>query len=812
MKKNKLCNLNAIKKMRLSFFLALVLPLSFLNAQSSIIFSGRVYDSVNKNPVEFATVAIVESSQKTKTDQSGAFQIILGKPAAYTAIVSVNGMQPEKSVINITENTQKDFYLKPLKIQAETITIKDEKIRQKTGRQTLSKERIKEIPGSMNDSISALNSLAGVERYGGIFGYLVMRGANSYYNRYTIDGIPVVMPQHFLGIHSVLHNDFIEDIDIYASLPPVSIKNGSGPLIQINTIDDSEKSGIAFELGILSANIMIESPLNENVDEVKKKKGYFTAAARIGYLSVLLPPIIKLITGDDYSSIPDYYDYQSKIKYNFTNSHSLTLLFFGAGDKWNIVPEVEGDDKTTALEEGADPFSLDMHVYQDFQFHTQSFKYAYLSSYKLKNEFLFFSTFNRNDRTILVDNPNAVSWLENMHIVSKPNIYGLKNNLTLRPIKEHLYFKAGAEANFYDFSASGTGIMPKEVPSAGFLILDIGNENLFTPVEIDVKTKNTILSVYAESEIKWKGLSFVPGIRADYFVEAKKEALNPRGILSYNLKNDTEFSFGMGRYESFLHENVNYFSAAPMIFDAKENVTTEKSIQRTAGIKHKFTDEYSVKAEGYYNYYYDLAEGAAIVKDGVETYGQSSGETKNYGVELTMKKEAAAENNILYGWLSYTYNAGKHKTNLPLSSDPYGDKWLNNEFARKHTLKLIAGYKSGEHKIGARFQLYSSNPYTPIVGDDGDPGGIGRYAPVYGERFSKYYPVNHSLDIRYTKTKKYGWGSFAYYVEFLNIYNNKPLIMQDYRYNQPYQSGVNPALSAGAGPFFAGNFGLEIRF
>ncbi|MDH5718168.1 MAG: TonB-dependent receptor [Spirochaetia bacterium] len=781
-------------------------------AQTPLFLEGTVYDLVTKKSLEFATVAVLETQEKLKTDINGNFKISFKNTGAYTIIISYTGMRPEKISLNISENISKEFFLKPISVYGGAITIKDEKERQKTGRQTLTNKKIKEIPGSMNDSISALNTLAGVERYGGIFGYLVMRGANSFYNRYSIDGITVVMPQHFLGIHSVFHNDFIEDIDVYASLYPVHLRGSAGPLIQINTIDNADTFGGSFELGILSANLMLTSPIREENENKEKTNGFWAAAGRIGYLSVLLPPIIKMVTGDDYSSIPDYYDYQTKVKYEFNHNHAITFLFFGAQDKWNIVSELNDEEKNKALEEGIDPFLLDLQTLQNFSFHTQSVKYSYIRHVKFENHLLLFLTFNKNERTMNVDNTNAVSWLKDWKITSNPNIYGIKNDTILRWMDKHFTLKTGVEINIYDFSASGKGFLPKETSSTGILALDMGNENLFQTYYIDVDTQNTITSGYIENEFKLGSFSFIPGIRTDYFIEAKTTAFNPRGIVSYLFETETEVSFGMGKYESFAHENANLFSAAPMIAELKDDITTEKTIQRTGGIEQKILADYSMKVEAYYNNYYDLGEGAYSNTNGIETFGQASGETKNYGFELTLKKDPSEENNTLYGWLSYTYNIGLHKTNLPLENDLYGDQWLNSEFSKKHIFKLVSGYAYNEHKIGARFQLYSSSPYTPIIGDDGDPNNTGRYSPVYGKRFSKYFPINHSLDVRYTKTKKYSWGSFSWYMEFLNIYNNQPLIMQDFKYNQPYKAGENPTMSAGPGPFFAGNFGMEIKF
>ncbi len=99
-----------------------------------------------------------------------------------------------------------------------------------------------------------------------------------------------------------------------------------------------------------------------------------------------------------------------------------------------------------------------------------------------------------------------------------------------------------------------------------------------------------------------------------------------------------------------------------------------------------------------------------------------------------MLKKNLRENELgLYGWINYTYTQSKYKSGLPteaglygdvrnLVGDPYGDRWLNYDYEQVHSMKMVAGYGfqsrrfRGRHTISAKFQYYSSLPYTPIVG------------------------------------------------------------------------------------------------
>ena len=59
--------------------------------------------------------------------------------------------------------------------------------------------------------------------------------------------------------------------------------------------------------------------------------GYWIAAGRVGYLTLLIPPILRLFGEGDSLQLPQYYDYQLKGKYFLDEKGSLiTGLVFGS--------------------------------------------------------------------------------------------------------------------------------------------------------------------------------------------------------------------------------------------------------------------------------------------------------------------------------------------------------------------------------------------------------------------------------------------------------------------------------------------------
>jgi hypothetical protein len=137
-------------------------------------------------------------------------------------------------------------------------------------------------------------------------------------------------------------------------------------------------------------------------------------------------------------------------------------------------------------------------------------------------------------------------------------------------------------------------------------------------------------------------------------------------------------------------------------------------------------------------------------------------------------------------------------------------------YDQRHSLKLVAGYQHKRHTYSARFQLYSSFPYTEIIGSQESPVGSGRYAPIYDEanENEKRFPVDHRLDLRYSYRTGYEWGHVSWYVEVINAYGpfREAIVEQRWRYDRPYGDD-NPELTTERGALtIIPNFGVEVKF
>jgi hypothetical protein len=799
-----------------------------LFSQENIVLSGSVYSSITKKPVDFGTVAVLEEKAKGRTDAKGFYSVKISKPGTYTIYVSSSGLQTLKKTIEITGSMTMNFTLSPSRVRGAELVIRDVRDVQKVSRRTLTVEDLKEVPASLGDSINALTSLPGVDRTDGFFGPLVIRGADPVRNGYYIDGMPIFEPMHFGGLHSVVANELMSEIDLFSSAFPAKYGGPLAAVIEINTLDTVKEFGGIIDIGLISATALIKKPLTRTVtidEELKEENaGYLIVSGRYGYLWLLVPFIYELIKDEELKWLPDYYDYQFKGKYYLNSNHSFTLLVLGSADYWKLLLDDAADFDP---EKGDDPLLSDLNFKIDSRFH--NFGGYYNIDYgKFKNRVMIYAAL-LNQYSYVDGGSNSASWFQDLYMDSKPYIYGIKDSFKLKWWGDVAELRGELSYTYYDFTAEGKSLVQLSGES-GF---DLSNDDLFATIPVDLKSTNHSAGGYLENKFTSGGLTFVPGVRSDYFKRSDEYIVDPRGMISYEFRTETTLSVAGGRYSSFFQTNPYFFTNNPQYSTYGSELKPERAVHSVLGIEQVYS-LFTFNVEAFYNYFYDLAVGYGHVDpDDGFVEGQNSGELKSYGFEVLIRKDRRGKGmNDFFGWMSYTYNQSKYKSGITGNVwaqvagnwvettekfDPNGDKWINNDFERRHTLKIISGYKWEIFSISSRFQLYTSFPYTPIVGNETpetlDTGD--RYAPIYSNDVnSKHFPVDYRLDIRFSWQHYKSWGHIKWYIEFINISGlwHTPKDEQRWYYNQPYGSENPQIVEEEGGLSFIPNFGVEIKF
>ncbi len=819
----------------------------FAQKKTTHVIHGIIYNAVTKQPVNSGWIFIIELKIKVNCDANGQYRIAVQKPGVYTVFVRSEGLKVAKATVYIENDTIKNFPLDSVAAKDDGLTITGKRDLQTVSRHSMTKQQMKDVPASFGDSINALAALPGVIRTGGdFFGPLVIRGGDYRGIKYLVDDVPIYNALHYGGLHSVINTNLIDEIDLYTSAFPAEIGSATSAVISINTVDDVKEFGGYTDLSLLSAAALVQVPIIKNdkggiyagspLEDQKKDQqnaGYIIASGRISYLDLIILPLVKMISKEDITIVPKYWDYQFKLKYSFNNSHSLTLLAFGSKDDFKFINERNYPTN------GSDPLLAGLSVNTNQMSHGQSLCYAFQPSERFKNKFTFYSSLRQSSIDLTFPVPGVDNALQNIRINSKPYVFGFIEKFNIVAVKKYFEIRGGAEYNIYYFTSDGF----RPYSTGGSLTYDISNTN-----DVMFLMNNTVLNHavggYIEAKITAGGFTFIPGFRCDYLNRSGAVTWDPRGMMSYTFKTNTTISIAGGKYSSFFQTNPEFFDASPIYASVGKYGKTEWAIHRVAGLEQTIS-LFKIKVEAFWNDFNDMVqEYVHIGPNGMLQQTMSTGRIRAYGGEIMLKKDRKEGENGIFGWISYTYTRSRFKSGLPnypgiygvlISNsgtypvapddvymnkvgDYWGNQWINYEYEQNHSLKIILGYVYKKHTISGKFMLYTSNPYTPIVASQFDSQyyantGLPRYVPVYGKTNSEHFPIYHRLDLRYSHTTPYSWGYVSWYIEIINIYNYRPIVVQDWNYNLPYLGSRNPEIKSYTDTVaFIPNFGVEAKF
>ncbi len=796
-----------------------------------VILKGKVYDDTRRQPVEFGTVIVLEAKVKAHTAPDGSYSIELPGPGEYTVIVQSEGLRQFKKKMRIDRDTVRDFRLGALSIRGAALTITGERDIQKVSRYTMTVKDLKEVPASFGDAVIALTSLPGVIRTSGFFGPLVIRGGPVNSNNYFIDDIPMYSPLHFGGIHSVINNNLMSEIDLYSSAFPAQYGAAGAAVISINTVDSVKKFGGYTDLGLISATALVQVPILKTTDgkpyfpsplryldkEETKNAGYLIVSGRYGYLSLLVPTMYRLITGDKLESVPDYWDYQVKGKYYFNSRHSMTLLFMGSKDYWVFTEKGEFDDSV-------DPYFQGLEFKTDKSAHSQGIYYTWQPGSRFSNRLIAYGSMTKSYTYLNLPAEGVASAWKDLNVTSLPYVFGLKDRIKAQVINKILELRGGPEYTVYYFVARGKTLQNTTLNEP----FDPGDPDQFEEFYLDESIVNQTIGGYLEAKLTIGGLTFLPGVRSEYLDRSKEQTFDPRAMLSYEFPTRTTLSVAAGKYSYFFQTNPNLFDQLPHVAKIGEELTSEKAIHRVAGIEQAL-GLWTIKVEVFSNLFYDLAESYPhTTKEGKELEGLCTGRVKAYGFEVLIRKDLRENQNGVFGWFNYTYTQSKYKSGLPTTdgydgvptnkaADPYGDRYIDSSYEQEHAFKLVAGYRHGRHQLSCKFQYYTSFPYTPIVGSTEDTNyatlnpGKHRYMYLLGTPNSSRFEDEHRLDVRYSYKMPHSWGYVSWYIEVINIYNYRPKTNVEWDYRYAYSEN-NPKIKESEGLTFIPNFGVEVKF
>ena len=322
-----------IKKVHLiSFFIFFSFFYSF--AQTGII-KGKVYNSINNEPIPFVSVGIISINNSSITDLNGNYELNKLQPGLYNLSISFVGYR-KKNVFEIQVNnfspTIIDISLEELIDSLSVVEVSASPFNKTeespVSLRTIGSSEIERNPGGNRDISKVIQSLPGVASTVSFRNDIIIRGGAPNENRFFLDGIEVPNINHFAtqgssgGPVGLINVNFIREVDFYSGAFPSNRGNSLSSVFDFKQKDgNSEKLVTTATLGSSDIGLTLDGPIS--------KKTTFVISARRSYLGWLFK-VLEL------PFLPIYNDAQFKAKIRFNDKNEISIIGLGAIDDFKL--------------------------------------------------------------------------------------------------------------------------------------------------------------------------------------------------------------------------------------------------------------------------------------------------------------------------------------------------------------------------------------------------------------------------------------------------------------------------------------------
>ncbi|MFC1564414.1 carboxypeptidase-like regulatory domain-containing protein [candidate division KSB1 bacterium] len=752
---NGIAGSSKINRIIFLIFCFIIIPVS-LYAQGKI--TGRVTDSRDDKPLQFANVVLKGTILGSATDENGNYEIANIPAGVYIVQASFMGYEPAevKSVsVSARSTVTVDLELKETAQSLSEIVVTP-------GYYSI----IKSAPGSKvsftkeNIETTALwggDIYRAVTRLPGIIG-------NDYSSKFTVrggetdevlvlfDGLELYDPFHvkdFGGVLSIIPTDAIGGIDLLTGGYPAEYGRRKSGVFNIKSdVEPVDELKSTIGLSFMNGSYLARGPFAGD-------RGNWMFSMRRGFIDLALK-----LTGDDDDLLPRYYDIMGKVDYELNFDHKLSLHFLRAGDKLHFVD----DDSLGSFSNSG---------------YTNTYGWANLKSYfgdDIYVQTVLSTGLITHERSGTIYDMNFLAFDLGVNDNRDFKFTGFKQDWNYGMFRR-LLIKAGVEykklwADYDYYSKVG-----KLFQEGG----DVRDPYYVDTLDVKLEPDGEELGAYFSTRIKlMKSLYIETGLRYDKQSYIGVDKTSPRVNASYALGSNTVIKAGWGKFYQSQGIHELYVQDNDLEFDSPE-----ESEHRIIGVEHKFDNGIELRLDAYRKNLKDYYMRYINVYNTIDVFEEASGDRMQYrpnggkaeGIEFFLKRDTGGE---ITWWLSYSYSSAKdlfltdeffksfdqtHSVDFNLNYRP-NDKWRFNVAWIYHTGWPYTGVESldyvEEYILGLQEFRYS----RPEI-------NLGKYNQT---RFPDY----HRLDVRVTRNFKYEHSRLMIYLELINAYDRENIRSREY--------------------------------
>jgi len=633
--------------------------------------AGRLRARGTREPIGFATITARSGEHTFTATAGGDGRFMLRLPAGATRLrIDAFGHHAfaQEETLAADQRLSVLYVLERESYLPYEVVVVGKVERTEVAKTVLRGREVRQVPGTFGDPFRVIQTLPGVSQMMSLLPFPIVRGSSPGNTGFLIDGVRVPLLFHLLAGPSVIHPEFIEEIEFHPGAFSADFGGYTGGIVNGRT--KRARSGDAryeADVNLFQAGAFIRQPV-----DVIGITG--TIAGRVGYPGLLLSLASQEI---DLS----YWDYQARIDGGDRKS-GWTLFAFGAQDALkNINPESGMDEPILAFHF----HRVDLRYHHDTDGVRGQYQVTLGYDESATGDAASLRSFSAVPRFRL-----QADLLEGLEL--RAGLDGL-----LRTSEILIGDGEGDGPNFI----GGEGDPSSELYSGGAVL-----ESLWYP---------------------WEWLLVRPGVRVDLYHDTHSEqvSVDPRFMVRAKVFGDGGDAIyvkgGVGLY----HQPPRFPVPLPGLDQIAFEAGLLESIQGTVGVEVPLVSGLSLDVQGYYAHmdpiFFDLAVnpdsinlgGVDPSQDGELNDDDGDGLTgilepqigRSYGMELMLRRTSR---DGAYGWISYTLSRSERKR---------GDRWVPFDFDRTHILNVVAGIPLPRSwEIGLRATVISGRPVTTTAG------------------------------------------------------------------------------------------------
>ena len=755
------------------FFTVLGLLLAHV-ATAQVVIQGKVVDVMSRKPLVGAKVQLDKQEVFVQTTADGSFAINNIDPGYHTVTATLDGYESETSSELLFTYDKSPFITLEMQSLASgvgEVTIRKTSIQKREAESPVSSQKlsIREIernPGGNRDISKIIQSLPGVISVPGFRNDVVIRGGSPSENKFYLDGIEIPIINHFQtqgstgGPVGLLNVNFIKEVNFYTGAFPVNYANGLSSVLDFRQMDgNANKAKYRFTLGSSDVGFTADGPIG--------KKTTYIFSARQSYLQGLFS-----LLGLPF--LPNFIDYQAKVKVKLNEKDDISFLMVGAVDFFRLNLKVN-DNITDSIQLKSNKYILGyLPVYRQWNY---TFGTVY-THYGAQSKTQYFLSRNMLNNTSYKyrnnDESSEDNRIFNYKSIEEENKLRIENSRALRKWK----LLAGTGLEYVQFGVDNKAkILIPGAPGTAGTIQDIAFST-----QLDLAKYSGFVRAYRN--VMGNGtLSFAGRLDGNTYNKHMQNVLNqPTASVSASLPtpvNGLFFNANVGQFTQLPSYTILGYRNAAGALDNQDRVKYIRNRMVAAGLQYNKVKDTRITLEGFYKQYanYPLALNDSISLGNLGTDFAVVGnepvssvcDGRAYGMEFLLQKRSRSG---LYGILAYTLSWSEF-------SDKNGNA-VKSAWDSRHTLSLVGGVKLKRNwEMGAKFRLATGRPYTPydvqrsLVKSNWDVKGVALndYNRLNTERLGTF----SQLDVRVDKVWYFKKSSLNLYMDIQNFLNKEYL-------------------------------------